>query len=63
MAANINDPEWVLEKPVVEVPKVEGDGEDADAKEAPKDDDEENKPKFNIFDHQWTKSDVPKNMA
>ncbi|CAD8140791.1 unnamed protein product [Paramecium octaurelia] len=59
----INDPEWVLEKPEVPPPKQEGDGGDDEPKDGGNADGEENVPKFNIYNYQWTKSEVPKNMA
>lgn len=49
--SEINDPEWVLEKPEVPPPKPEGEGGDDEPKDAGNADGEENVPKFNIYDY------------
>ncbi|CAD8057877.1 unnamed protein product [Paramecium sonneborni] len=61
--SEINDPEWVLQKPEVPPPKQEGDGGDEEPKDGGNAEGEENAPKFDIYNYQWTKSDTPKNMA
>lgn len=55
-----------MEKPEVKEKPKEGEGEEGEEaeKEAePEDEGEEGKPKFNVFDYSWTKSDgCPKSL-
>lgn len=74
LESSINDPVWDLPKPEEKPKKQVDDDPDGNNSitqnrmplDAPADpaDGDENKPKFNIFEHAWTKSDgLPKNIA